>query len=241
MTTRVKQVLAVLAGIVLAVVMMLLGLWQMSSYEESTRDTSAERAAEPPTALVDAVSADGEVQDIYGKRVTFSGRYLPDYAALVGTREPLRVVTGFQLDDGRHLAVVRGSVDSTTVEHGVPAAPSGVQDLEGIFLAPDLPAAGAAAEGADLATLRVQELAQSWPSPLIAGYVTLPGAESAAQGLGEAALVLPSMDGSPTHRGYALQWWVFAAGAIAFGVYTAAQFGKEDRRKTSGMPTQRSE
>lgn len=58
-----------------------------------------------------------------------------------------------------------------------------------------------------------------------------PCRESAAQGLDEAALVLPSLEGSPTHRGYALQWWVFAAGAIAFGVYTAAQFGKEDQKK----------
>src|SRR5690606_13588355 len=109
--------------------------------------------------------------------------------------------------------------------------PAGVHDVEGIFLAPDLPAAAARTDAADLATVRIQALAQEWPPPLIAGHVTLPAAESAAQGLGEAAVVLPCMEGSPTQRGYALQWWVFAAGAIAFGVYTAGQFGKEDQRK----------
>ena len=92
-----------------------------------------------------------------------------------------------------------------------------------MFLAPDK-SAEASSYGADLATLRVQELAQTWPSPLVGGYVTLSAADSAAQGLAEAPLLLPAAEGSPTHRGYALQWWVFAAGAIAFGVYTARGF-----------------
>ncbi len=231
MSTRMKQALALLVGVVIAIVMMLLGLWQMSSYEESTRDTSAERAAEAPTALTEAVDEDGVVQDIYGKRVTFRGEYLPEHQVTVGTGSPIRVLTALEMEDGRHVAVVRGALDATGIDQGIPSAPAGVHDVEGIFLAPDLPAAGARTDAADLATVRIQELAQEWPSPLIAGYVTLPAAESAAQGLDEAALVLPSMEGSPTHRGYALQWWVFAAGAIAFGVYTAAQFGKEDQKK----------
>lgn len=235
MSTRTKQALAILVGVVIAIVMMLLGLWQMSSYEESTRDTSAERAAEAPTSLAAAVSEDGVVEDIYGKRVTFSGQYLPEHQVTVGMESPLRVLTGFEMEDGRYIAVVRGAIDSTGIEQGVPTAPVGPQDVEGIFLAPDLPATDARADEADLATVRIQELAQAWPSPLIAGYVTLPGAESEAQGLTEAALVLPSLEGSPTHRGYALQWWVFAAGAIAFGVYTAAQFGREEKKRQAKL------
>ena len=104
-----------------------------------------------------------------------------------------------------------------------PTPPAGTQDIVGVFLAPDK-SADASSYGADLATLRVQELAQTWPSPLVGGYVTLSAADSAAQGLAEAPLLLPAAEGSPTHRGYALQWWVFAAGAIAFGVYTARGF-----------------
>lgn len=234
MSTRVKQTLAVMAGVVIAIVMMLLGLWQMGSYEASTRDTSAERAAQPPTPLADAVSSDGVVQDVYGMRVTFRGQYLPEYQVSVGGESLWRVATAFRLVDGRYITVVRGALPSTDIERGVPAPPTGVLDAEGIFLAPDLPGPGGVATGADLATLRIQELAQEWPSPLIAGYVTLPAQESAAQGLDEASLVLPAMEGSPTHRGYALQWWVFAAGAIAFGVYTAAQIARDDRKRQVG-------
>lgn len=232
MTLRTKQVLAVVAGVVVAGVMLLLGLWQMASYQESTRDVSVERAAEAPTPLADAVGSDGVIQDVYGKPVTLSGSYLPQHEATVGVDgEPSRVVTALELLDGRHVAVVRGAVG----DDGVPAPPVGQQDITGIFLAPDMKADDPPAAGNDLASLRVQELAQRWPSPLIGGYVTLSEADSAAQGLAEAQVVLPDAEGSPTHRGYALQWWVFAAGAIAFGIYVARGF-IEDEAKEPATP-----
>ena len=238
MSIRVKQTLAILASLVVAGVMLLLGLWQMSSYEESTRDVSAERAAQAPVPLADQVSADGAVADVYARRVTLSGTYLPDYQALVGIDNGgkpcrgssgdavncalLRVTTAFRMSDDRVIAVVRGAVEPGST---APTPPSGTQDIVGVFLAPDK-SADASPYGADLATLRVQELVQTWPSPLVGGYVTLPAEDSAAQGLAEAPLLLPEAEGSPTHRGYALQWWVFAAGAVAFGVYTARGFAK---------------
>lgn len=228
MSVRMQQAVALLVGFVIAAVMITLGIWQMSSYEASTQDYSAERAAEPPTALAEAVAVDGVVQDVYGKRVTLNGNYLPEYEVTVGTESPWRVLTLLQLEDGRHIAVVRGALEAEAAQESIPAAPTGPQDIEGIFLAPDFPATGG---DADISSVRIQELAQEWPAPLIGGYVTLPAADSAAQGLGEAALVLPAAEGSPTHRGYALQWWVFAAGAITFGVYTANQLGRDAKKK----------
>lgn len=226
MTVVTKQALAVTAGLVVAVVMVMLGLWQMSSYEESTRDVSAERAAEPAVALADNVAADGVISDIYGHRVTVSGKYLPQNQALIGTGDPLRVATVFRMDDGRNVTVVRGAL-SPGFE--VPPAPEGEQSIEGVFLAPDKPYTGGQTD-AEHPTLRIQELAQDWPAPLIAGYITLPEDASAAQGLAKASLELPEAEGSPTHRGYALQWWVFAAGAIAFGLYAARGFAKEAQK-----------
>ena len=231
MSVRTKQAVAIAVGFVIAAVMMWLGVWQMSSYEESTRDVSAERAAEPATPLAGAVSEDGEVQDVYGKRVTFTGEYLPKYEVTVGESAPWRVLTALRLEDGRHIAVVRGALDPASVENGIPAPPPGMHDVEAIFLAPDLPGDGGGTEVADMRTVRIQELAQEWPSPLIGGYVTLHGSDSEAQGLAEAELVLPAAEGSPTHRGYALQWWVFAAGGIAFGLYTAQQLGKDEKKR----------
>ncbi|MFT3888321.1 MAG: SURF1 family protein [Arachnia sp.] len=212
---------------VVAAVMLLLGLWQMASYEESTRDVSAERAALDPVPLADQVGADGVIKDVYGRRVTLHGEYLADHQVVVGEGSPWRVATAFRMTDGRIVPVVRG-----TVEPGapVPPPPSGEQDVLGIFLAPDKASTNPPVDGGtrglvtDLPTLRVQELAQTWPSPLVGGYVTLPADASATQGLGEAFVILPEAEGSATHRGYALQWWVFAAGAVAFGIYTARSF-----------------
>lgn len=223
MSVRAKQAVAVLAGLLVAGVMVFLGIWQQASYQESTRDVSAERAAQPPVVLADAVAPDGSITDVFGRRVNATGEYLPEHQVLVGDEPPLRVATAFKMADGRVVAVVRGAVASPGTP---PPAPVGVVDLEGIFLAPDFNAEQMA-DGADLGSMRVQALAQEWPSPLIAGYVTLPGAESEAQGLAPAKVILPEAEGSPTHLGYALQWWVFAAGAIAFGLYVARGFAKD--------------
>lgn len=221
-----------LAGCLVAAVMMMLGLWQMHSYEESTRDVSAERAAEPPVELASSVAESGVIEDIYGHRVTFSGEFLPDYQVLVGDASPWRVATLFQLTDGRYVTVVRGAVEP---DRETPGAPSGQQHLEGIFLASDKPQEGRGTEVADLPTLRLQELAQEWPSPLIGGYVTLPADESAAQQLAEAPLELPAAEGSATHRGYALQWWVFAAGAVAVGIYGARGMARDEKAKQDAV------
>lgn len=227
MKLRTKQALAVGAGCLVASVMAGLGVWQMASYEESTRDVSAERAALPPEALADHVADDGQISDIYGRRVTVTGIYDADHEVLVGQEPPLRVATLLSMDDGRYVAVVRGTVDAGATPQ---APPQGEQDIMGIFLASDLTATDLPAAGADLGTLRLQELAQTWPGPLVGGYVTLDAATSTTQGLGEAPLLLPEVGGSPTHRGYALQWWVFAVGAIAFGVYSARGFAADAAR-----------
>ena len=229
MGVRAKQVVAVVAGFVVAALMLLLGLWQMSSYQESTRDVSAERAAEAAVPLAESVAVDGEIADVYGRRVTMTGEYTADQV-LVGEEWPLRVATAFRMDDGRHVAVVRGAVEAGEAP---PPAPTGRQDVAGVFLSSDFAAEDVAA-GADLGSMRVQALAQSWPSPLVGGYVTLSEADSAAQGLAAAPLVLPTAEGSPTHRGYALQWWVFAAGALAFGFYVARGFARVDSPTPAG-------
>lgn len=218
MGLRAKQLLVLLTAAVVAGVMVWLGLWQMASYQESTRDISAERAAEPPIELVEAVAPDGTVQDAYGRTVVARGRFLPQHHALVGTGYPLRVVTLFQLNDGRHVAVVRGSVG----EQGNVAEPaSGDITLTGVFLAPELGSTQPPAPDADVAAVRVQTLAQGWPQPVIAGYVTVPDEVAQQAGLQPAELQLPKAEGSPTHRGYALQWWVFAVAALAMGGYSA--------------------
>src|SRR5690606_37538444 len=88
-------------------------------------------------------------------------------------------------------------------------------------------------------SVRAQKLAQTLPSPLIAGYVTLSEAESAAQGLGPAAAELPESEGTAMHQGYALQWWVFAGASIAFSIFLARNFRIQEEKRAERIARRR--
>ena len=126
MSVRGKQWCVALLGTALTLGMLWLGLWQMRVFEDKENESAAARAAQPPVALLDLVSADGTVGDVYGKRVTVVGRYLPDQQLpVVAADGTTRIVTAFLLEDGRVLPVVRGSVPSDAGANAVPSAPSG--------------------------------------------------------------------------------------------------------------------
>lgn len=229
MGLRTKQAITIAVGVLVAIAMLLLGLWQMSRFQISMADVAAERAGQPTVPLAQSVAPDGTIEDIYGRRVTLSGEFLPGHALLVGTEWPMRAVSAFELDDGRVVAVVLG-----TVEPGAELRLPEQRALEGIFLAGDAgardPVPAGAPEGS-LPTLRLPSLVQSWPQPMISGYVTLPAEVSAELGMGAASAELPEAGGTAMHQGYALQWWVFAAAAIAFSIFVAKGFEKDEERR----------
>lgn len=238
MSLRTKQVLAIAVGIIVAIVMLLLGLWQMASFQRSMVDIGAERADMESVVLADSVAPDGTIEDIYGRRTVISGSYLPEHSLMVGTEWPMRAVTLFQLDDGRHVAVVRGLADSPVEAADLPTN----TQTEGIFTAGDQAGTDPVADGApdgSLPTLRLQSLVQEWPQPIIAGYITVGAEEAAAFGLEPAVAVLPEGEGTAMHQGYALQWWVFAGASVAFGIIVARGFkesatkGRSRRKVTS--------
>lgn len=218
-----KQGLIVTAGVLVAAVMVVLGLWQMSSYRHTGLQVAIDRTKQEPVVLVDNVASDGTVADIYARRVTVEGTYRPEGQILVGITSPLRVVTALQTDDGRVVAVVRGA----TSDNAPPAPPSGRQQITGIFLASDPVVEGeGAATAGRMGSVRLARLAQEWDGRVIAGYVTLPEADSRAQGLAPADVPLPEVQGSAQHSGYAMQWWVFAAAAIGASVWIARGVGR---------------
>lgn len=221
MSVRAKQATAIGVSLVVALVMVFLGIWQMQRFRLSVENIAAERAALEAVELAPAVHADGSVDDIYGRSVYARGTFLPEFQEVTGSAEA-RVVTAFRLEDGRVVAVVRGQVAQNAQP---PDAPSGSQDIRGIFLASDHESKRP--NGA----VRLQMLAQSWPSPLISGYMTLDAENAAQQGLEPAKAQLPEQKGTSMHQGYALQWWVFAVAAIAFGVLLSRQFQIEDRKR----------
>jgi surfeit locus 1 family protein len=218
MGVRGRQWLIAVVGAVLTVAMLWLGLWQMRVFEDKENESAAARAGQPAVPLLDFVSADGTVGDIYGKPASVTGHYLPAQQARVVAQDGIvRVLTAFQVADGRVLAVVRGSVPAGTAT--IPLPPSGELTQAGVFL-PSEAGSGTADTGTELRTVRLPVLAQFWPQQLLPGFITLPAADSAAQGLGTAVVALPSGSGSIQNIGYALQWWVFAA----FGAFMTVRF-----------------
>lgn len=224
---RTRQLLFVLVGLVTAVVMLGLGVWQMDRSIASGDAAIAARATEPSVPLLEHVRPDGTFDDIYGKPVSVAGRYLPAEQVLVpGGDGTFRVLTALQVADGRVVPVVRGVVSSTD---RVPAPPTGDQEASGIFLPGEGEAPAAAAPG-QLASVRMPLLAQLWPQQLTPGFVTLDASGAAAQRLTPASVTLPHGERSLQNGSYALQWWIFAAFALGMGIKLAHGVGEKERR-----------
>jgi cytochrome oxidase assembly protein ShyY1 len=182
MTIRGRQVLIGIGGAVVTMALLALGLWQMRVFEDREAYNAQARAALPVVQLVDYVGPDGAVGDVYGKRTTVTGHYLPD-----------QQVRGLGPGDG-----------------AVPPPPSGTVTQAGIFL-PTEAAADHPVPAGSYASVRLPQIVQEWPQQLLPGFVTLDRAQADAQGLYPATAVLPTGEGSLQNLGYALQWWVFAA------------------------------
>ncbi|MEL4356435.1 MULTISPECIES: SURF1 family protein [unclassified Luteococcus] len=214
--TKIKQLLVALLGGALTLFMVFLGLWQMQVFQSQADGSAAQRAAAPAVDLEQSLTG-GKVGDLYGRQVTTTGQYLPGKQVLAGTEYPLQVVSAFRTNQGHTVAVVRGTVGQG---QAVPAAPAGAQQVTGLILPTQsrgTQPVPAGAPAGTLASVRLEQLAQLWPAPMLDGFITQPGEPARAQGLGEAVPVIPDVGGGTTrNRGYALQWWAFAAfGAVA--------------------------
>ena len=126
----------------------------------------------------------------------------------------VRLLTAFQLADGRVVAIVRGLGPA---DGDGPAPPSGAVTQTGIFL-PTEAAADHAVPPGTYASVRLPQIVQEWPQRLVPGFVTLDRDQAQAQGLYPATAILPTGEGSLQNLGYALQWWVFAAFALLYGI-----------------------
>lgn len=218
MGVRARQWLIAVVGTALTVAMLWLGLWQMRVFEDKENESAAARATQPPAPLLDFVTADGTVGDIYGKPASVTGHYLASQQARVLSADgTTRVLSAFELADGRVLAVVRGVLPAGVT--AIPAPPAGELEQSGVFL-PSEPGRDTVDSATELGSVRLPTLAQFWPQQLLPGFITLPAATSAAQGLETAVVALPSGAGSIQNIGYALQWWVFAA----FGAFMTVRF-----------------
>jgi surfeit locus 1 family protein len=213
---RLRQLLIVVAGSVLAGTMVLLGFWQLDVYHHQGAVAAARRAAEPAVDLRSVAPVGSAVRDGYGRTVRFQGTYLPELQRLLpmpGRPGVSRVLSAVRQADGSIVPVVRGL-------GGDPDEPPlGSVTQTGVLL-PSEARASRTADG-QLTAVELPVLAQEWPGPLIDGFVTLSSTDAAAQGLEPAALALPEGSGRLRNGAYALQWWVFAAFTLVMAVKMA--------------------
>ena len=229
--TLVKQIGIILLGCMIAGGMAVLGVWQLRVYTEQGAEASAARAAQPPVPLASVAPAATRVTEGYGLSVQFTGRYDPALQVLVPTEDggssgSLRVVTGLRQPDGSTVAVVRGLVPASTTS--APAPPSGEVTQSGVLL-PSEEAGDAAAptgQGVVLPSIRVPLLAQTWPGPLVDGFVVLSAEDARAGGLPAAPLELPKGQGRLRNGAYAAQWWIFGLFAVVMSARIARDLGR---------------
>ena len=230
MPLRVRQALIIALGVAAAAVMTWLGFWQLQVFTDEGNASVQARAQQSAVPLLDHVGRDGTVGDIYGKPVTAQGHYLTgDQERVLGQDGVVRVLSAFQLADGRVLPVVRGTI---AAGEPVPPVPPGARTQVGIFLPSEPAADHKLATGYSLGSVRLAQLAQLWTQPLLPGFVTLTADEASQQGLQPAVVALPTGDGSWRNSGYALQWWVFALFGLGATIKIAQSMGRRERNPT---------
>jgi cytochrome oxidase assembly protein ShyY1 len=224
----------------------LLAPWQFGREEQRRAQQQAIDAANTtsPVPLAQLVPGSQVDPDDEWRQVTVSGTYLPQAEALVRLRfvdgKPAsEVLTPVRLDDGRTVAVDRGSI--TTADGQVvpdfPAAPSGPVTLTGRLRVNETDTSGRAplTEGSHLQIYAVdsRQLAAATSTPdMVEGYVQLAAGQP---GVLTPIPVTPATTAAPfTNGSYALQWLTFGAIAIiALGYFIRLEvLQRRGRRET---------
>jgi cytochrome oxidase assembly protein ShyY1 len=213
-----------------AVIMVMLGNWQLHRYEERSAinariDAADSTRAVPLTSVLVAPTAAGTAGSSPGKplawtKVSVTGRY--DVAHEIQARGRtvdgavgFEIVTPLVLADGTAVLVDRGWVPAP--ESGAlaaptaPPAPSGDVTVVGqIHLSESRPAPIEHRDGRlDTRRISVSRLAHEMPYPVYGAYVLLTAQTPAA----DPAFTRVPIDHEDSwqNAGYTVQWWLFAA------------------------------
>lgn len=243
--------LALLVVAVLVVVAFVqLGRWQLGiAQDEALRETLDAARAQGSVALGTVLEPHQPFPgEMSGRPVTVTGRYAADGEVLVPDRRldgrgGYWVVSPFLVDgDTGTLPVLRGFVTSPGA---VPAPPAGPLTIEGGLAPGESPSIGGPLPEGQLGSVDTSVLVNRWPGDLYNAFLFLdtevseaPEAGGAGGAGGAPLAVPPGLTRVPVPTGesglnwrnaaYALQWWVFAAFALAMWW----RMVKDDRDRT---------
>lgn len=224
-------------GVVLLIVLMVnLGLWQLHRWEDR-KDFNAEvraRAVQPVVPVEQVVTADTDGDDVQWRTVTASGTYLADEELIVVNRSQdgfsgVNVVTPLALADGTLVLVNRGFVPTTL---DVPPTPTGDVVVTGRLRETQERALGQLTEGegelTEIFRIDIPLLAEQLPAPVLPVYIDLLSAEPAQ---GEVPVPLPDPDLSEgPHLSYMVQWWIFSLCVVVGWVLAVRRSVRQHRR-----------
>ncbi len=237
-----------------AVVMVMLGNWQLRRYEERSAindriDAADSVAAVPLTSVLTKPATTGAAGSSPGKdfawtKVTVTGRYDPTHEVQARGRTVdgdvgFEIVTPLVLTDGTAVLVDRGWVPAPAAgalaAPVVPTAPTGEVTVVGqVHLSESRPTSIERRDGRlDTRRISLPRIAPEMPFPVYGAYVLLTEQTPAT----DAAFTQIPIDHEDSWQngGYAVQWWLFAAMVLAaYGYYAR----KEARGETPGSPTE---
>ncbi len=198
-------------ALVLIGAMSVLGLWQLSVFDERQQRDGAERLERDPVPLSELFGPDQAFpSDGIGRPVTVTGRYDVGQQLFVtdfpGHDDTYAVATPLVDDTGSAILVVRGSSDRAEAE-----APPRTVTVEGV-LEPTSPEGGSADDARVAEGLRIPALVEDFDRDLYSGYVVLRSSDpTELLPPVEPPTPEPSLLAGLRNLAYALQWWVFAA------------------------------
>ncbi|MEY2430549.1 MAG: hypothetical protein QOC92_274 [Acidimicrobiaceae bacterium] len=227
---RPRWILSHLLVLVLIVVMVNLGFWQLRRLDEKKTHNAAVRANEslavaPVESMLRPDEPASRGKDLAFRRVTVTGTYDTSNEVIVRARSlnerpGVWIATPLRLASGAAVIVVRGFLPTQGTPERVPAEaepPSGQVTIEGLLqetqtrglFGPTDP------DGrlANIARVDVERLQQQMSYRLYPAYVQLTSSSPSQTGTQPEVLPEPALDEGP-HLGYAAQWFIFATIAL---------------------------
>jgi surfeit locus 1 family protein len=229
---RPRWILSHLLVLVLIVVMINLGFWQLRRLDDKTtlNDNIRSRGSLPTesiAALVPEGSTRTSTRDVQWRRATATGTYRPADEFVVSNRtvsgQPgFWVLTPLVQSDGSIIPVVRGFVYRPAFEdHGIAdvPAPSGEVTVEGALQAS--PTSGRFGEERSrsglipaISQVDTGRLAQRWGAGVVPVWLRLDAGAGAPSTNGPLYPVPPPPLSKGPHLSYAAQWFIFSLIAL---------------------------
>jgi surfeit locus 1 family protein len=228
---RPKWILSHLLILLLVVVMVNLGFWQLRRLHERRASNAAILANErPDPAPIQSVLSPSDStsrgSQLAFRRVTVTGIYDIANEVIIRARslneEPgVWVASPLRLSDGSAVVVVRGFLPSQGTLEKVPAdaePPTGTVTVTGLVQATQTRSTFGATDPptghlSDLARVDVERIAKQVPYPVYPVYVQLQTSDPPQSGDFPQVLPPPELDDGP-HLSYAIQWFIFSTIAV---------------------------